>query len=109
MATHPMQRHARRNFALAGMKGDALAEDVTHHQRDMFNRKRMPQRPETHAAPGGIVHLAILQVKTRIRKQVEIAGVIVMQMGNNDVLDIAGPDAEARQRVHRIERQLAVA
>jgi len=47
-------------------------------------------------------------VKSRIGKQVEIAGVVIVQMGDDDISDIAGLDAEARQRLDRIERQLAV-
>ena len=33
---------------------------------------------------------------------------VVMQMGNDDVLDAVGRDAEAGQRIDRIERQLAI-
>ena len=104
-----MHRHARRDLAIAGMKGDALAVDVAHHQRDVLDRKRMPQHAKAHAAPGGVAHLAILQMKPRVRKAIEIAGMVVMQMGDDDVPDVVGTDAEARQRIDRIERQLAVA
>jgi len=69
--------------------------------------KWMPQHAVTHAAPGGVAHLAILQMKPRIGKAVEIAGVIVMQMGDDHVLDVVGVDAKACQRIDRIERQLA--
>jgi hypothetical protein len=37
MAADTMQCHARRDLALAGMKSDALAEDVAHHQRHMLD------------------------------------------------------------------------
>src|ERR1700733_14922749 len=69
----------------------------------------MTQAAETHAAPGGEAHLAILQMKARVRKQIEIAGVVVVQMGNDDIPDGVGANAEARQRIHRIKRELAVA
>ena len=91
------------------MKGHPLAVDVAHHQRHMIRRKRMPQGAVAHAAPGGIAHLAVLQMKPRIGEAVEIAGVIVMQMGDDHVADIVGLDAERRQRVDRIERELAAA
>src|SRR5580693_4168750 len=39
---------------------------------------------------------------------VEIAGVIVMQMGDDNVPDAVGLDAEALQRIDRIERELAI-
>ncbi len=108
MAADPMQRDAGRDLAVAGMERHPLAEDMAHHQRDMLHRKRMPQRPKTHAAPGGVAHLAILQMKSRVRKQIEIAGVVIMQMSDDDVLDRIGQYAEARQRLDRVERQLAV-
>jgi len=46
-------------------------------------------------------------MKARIGEAVEIASMIVMQMGDDDVLDGLRLDAEAGQRVDRIERQLA--
>src|SRR6476620_11076557 len=69
----------------------------------------MAQRAKTHAAPRGVAHLAILQVKARTGKEIEIAGVVVMQMGDDDVLDRVCLDAKARQRVDRIEREFAAA
>src|SRR6478735_11548227 len=36
MAADAMHRHTRRDFAVAGMEGDALAIDVAHHRRDML-------------------------------------------------------------------------
>src|ERR1700726_1858956 len=82
---------------------------MADHQRHMLDRKRMAQRPEAYAAPGGIAHLAVLQMKSRVRKQIEIAGVVVMQMGDDDVLEVVSLDAKPRQRLNRIERELAFA
>ena len=82
---------------------------MAHHQRDVLDRKRMPQHAVAHAAAGGVAHLAFLQMKPRIGKAVEIAGMIVMQMGDDDVLDAVGLDAETLQRIDRIERELATA
>ena len=73
----------------------------------MLDRKRMPQHAVAHAAPGRVAHLAVLQMKPRVGEAIEIAGVVVMQMGDDDVLDRVGLDAEIRQRIDRIERQLA--
>ena len=107
MAADAMHRHARRDLAVAGMEGDALAIDMADHRGDMLDRKRMPQHAVAHAAPGRVAHLAVLQMKPRVREAVEIAGVVVMQMGDDDVLDAVGLDAEIRQRIDRIERELA--
>ncbi len=97
-----MHGDAGGDFALAGVKGDALAVDVAHHQRHMLDRKRMAQMAEAHASSGGVTHLAILNVKPGVRKQVEIACVIVMHMGDDDVLDVNGLNPKSRERLHRI-------
>ena len=109
MAADAMQRHAGRHLAVAGVKGHPLAEDVADHQRDMLHREGMTQHAVAHAAPGGVAHLAVLQMKSRIGKQLEIAGVVIVQMGDHDIPDGFGADAEARQRLDRIKRELAVA
>ena len=46
-------------------------------------------------------------MKPRVGEAIEIAGVVVMQMGDDDVPDAVGLDAKVRQRIDRIERQLA--
>ena len=109
MAADPMQRDAGRDLAIAVMKGDALAVDVTHHQRHVIRRERMPQCAVAHAAPGGVAHLAVLQMKPRVGEAVEIAGVVVMQMGDDHVLDVVSLDPEGIKRIDRIERELAAA
>ena len=81
-----MHRHAGRDLAVAGMEGDALAIDMADHGRDVLDRKRMPQHAVAHAAPGRVAHLAFLQMKPRVGEAIEIAGVVVMQMGDDDVL-----------------------
>jgi hypothetical protein len=108
MAADAMQRHAGGDLAIIGMELHAFAEDVADHQRHMLRRIWMAQAAEAHAAPGGEAHLAILQMKSRIRKQIEIAGMVVMQMGNDDIPDGVGTHTEARQCIHRIKRELAV-
>ena len=87
MAADPVHGHVGRDLAFAGVEGDALAIDVAHHLRDMLDREGMTQESVAHAAPGRIGHLAILQVEARVGETVEIAGVVVMQMGDDDVLD----------------------
>src|ERR1700728_1381946 len=91
------------------MERHAFAEDVADHQRHMLYRKRMAQAAKAHAASGGETHLAVLKMKSRIREQIEIAGVIVMQVRHDNTPDRVGTDTEACQCLHRIERELAVA
>src|SRR5581483_10353366 len=47
-------------------------------------------------------------MKSRVRKQIEIAGVIVMHVSHDHILDRFCTHAEARQRFHRIEREFAI-
>jgi hypothetical protein len=107
MAADAMHRHTGRNLAVAGMKGNALAIDMADHLRDMLHRKRMPQDPVAHAAPGRIAHLPILQMEARTGKAVEIAGVIIVQVRDDNIPDICGAHPEPRKRIDWIERELA--
>lgn len=104
-----MQRDSGRNLAVAIMEGDALVIDVAHHQRDIFGREGMPQQPVAHAAAGGIGHLAVLQMETGIRKAIQIAGVVVVQMRYHHVADRFRPNAEFSQRIRRIDVEGATA
>ena len=57
-----------------------------------------------HAAPGGVGHFAVLQMIPRLRKQIVIAAMVVMQMADDDVLDRLRRDAERRKPVtHRLD------
>ena len=59
----------------------------------------------THAAPGGVSHLAILQVIAGAREQIVVADVIVMHVADDDGLDVGGIDADRLQPVaHRLDR-----
>src|SRR3954469_19628876 len=48
-------------------------------------------------------------MKARVRETVEIAGMVVMQMGEDDVLDRVDVDAERAQRLDRRAQESALA
>ena len=50
--------------------------------------------------PGRVAHLAILQMEARVGKAIEIAGMVVMQVGDDNVADRIGLDAKT-VRAHR--------
>jgi hypothetical protein len=54
----------------------------------------MAQQSVSLASARRICHLALLQMEARVGKRVEIAGMIVVQMRDNHVLDVARRDAE---------------
>ena len=57
-----------------------------------------------HMAPGGVVDLRFLQVECAAREAVKIAHVVVVQMGQDHVLDRIGVDADQPQRFDRSRR-----
>jgi hypothetical protein len=59
--------------------------------------------------PGGEGHLALLEMKARVGQLVEIADVIVVQMGNDDVGDRVGFDADQFETLDRAAQELALA
>ena len=107
MAADTMHGDAGRDLAVAGIEIDALAIDMAHHLRDVLDRERMSQQSVAHAASRRVSHLALLEMEARVREAVEIAGVVVMQMRHDNVANARRRDAEALQRIDRIERQLA--
>src|SRR5207249_6107696 len=85
MAADAVHGDAGRDLAVAGIERDALAIDMAHHLRDVLDRERMSQQAVAHAAAGRVNHLALLEMEARIRKAIEIASMIVMQMGHDNV------------------------
>ena len=62
-----------------------------------------------HVAAGGIGHLAVLEVEGRARKDLEVADVVVVQMGDDHVLDLAGIDPDRREAGLGIAQDRALA
>jgi hypothetical protein len=61
----------------------------------------MGQARITHVAPGGIGQFTLLQMKSRFWEAVEIADMVVMQMGEDDIFNRIRIDAERGERLHR--------
>jgi len=59
----------------------------------------MPKRRMAHATTRAIFHLAILHVIPRVRKDIVIAGVIVMHVGQDDVFNLRKIDARGLEAV----------
>ena len=56
----------------------------------------------THARPGREGHFHRLKVKDGVRKFIETASVVVVQMGDDDRVDIPGPDTDRLQCFDRM-------
>ena len=109
MAADRVQRHARRKLRVAVVEHHALGIIQPHDAAHVLDLERMGQARIAHVAPGGVGQLALLEMKPRFRKAVEIADMVVMQMGEDDVLDRIRIDAERGQRLDRTAQKCALA
>jgi hypothetical protein len=99
-----MHGHARHDLVLAVVKRGAPRKNLTHHGDDVVGLERHAQYLVAHAAAGRIGHLAILQVIARLREQVVIAAMVVVQMADDDGCDRFRRDAERQQPIaHRLD------
>ncbi|MNV46430.1 hypothetical protein D3C71_1382630 [compost metagenome] len=80
------------------MKCHPAVVDAPDQRDHVFHRVGMAQRFKAHAAAGGIVHFAILHMKTRVGQQIQIARMVVMQVGQHHMLHVFGLHAQRRQR-----------
>jgi len=92
-----MHGDARHDLILAVVECAAAGEQLAHHGDHILDLERQPQRAVAHAAPGGIGHLAVLQVIARLREQVVVAAMVAVQVADDDVLDTLRRDAERGQ------------
>ncbi len=109
MSADSVHGEAGGEFVIAVVECGALGIDVADHLKDVFEIERRTQHAMTHRAAGGERHLAILKMKARQREAVEIAGVIVMEMGDNDVGDAFGIDADEAQGIDGVAKPFAAA
>src|ERR1700722_13643510 len=69
----------------------------------------MRQPGVAHVASGRVGQFPLLEMKPRLRKTVEIADMVVMQMGEDDVFNFIRVDAEGGQPLDRIAQEGALA
>ena len=68
----------------------------------------MAHRLVAHAASRGVVHFRVLDVEPGVRQLVQVAGMVVVQVGENDVGDIARLHAQGRQGFDGAAQQVAL-
>ena len=92
-----MHGEAWGELAFAREKADPALEHPVHHGRHVVGGERMIDRVAAHMRAGGILHLGFLQMVGRRRKHVVPADMVVMQMGDDHVLDLGRVDADHRK------------
>ena len=100
---------AGRDLAGPVVEPDAVAEHAPDHRGHVFRLERAADIAVAHAAPGAERHLAVLDVKRRVREQIVVAGVVVMHVADDDILDPVRIDADRQEPVARRTQKLAPA
>jgi len=104
-----MHRQAGRKLGVAVVEHHAPRIIQPHDPADVLDLERMRQPRIVHVAPGGIGQLALLQMEPRFRKTVEIADMVVMQMGENDIFNRIRVNAERGEPLDRTAQECALA
>ena len=109
MAADMMQREARHDFAVSVVEDRAVGVDQPDHADHVFDIERVAQEAVAHAAACGESHLAVLQVEAGLGEIVEPAGVVEMQVAEDDLVDLGRVDAELGQALGGRAQQGAAA
>ena len=102
MAAGLVHGDAGRDLAIAVVEGDAARIHFLHQAADVIDSERLAHRVLAHARAGGVGHLGFLDVEFGVAVLVERAGVVVMQMRNDNRLDFRRLDADALQHLLRL-------
>jgi hypothetical protein len=89
VATYFDQFDARRKLFAAIMKHHTIGIQTSDQGNHILHVVRVAEQAVTHMAATGIVHLPVLDVKPRIGQQINIARMVVMQMGQHHILNIS--------------------
>src|SRR5450756_1170667 len=84
MPADTMHTDPWREFSRTAMEIHPILEYQPHHPHDILDLVAVVQAMVPHMAPGHVVHLIVLQVKSRLREVVESAHVIVVQVRQDD-------------------------
>ena len=89
-----MQRQARRDFPHTVDEIDPVVVKRPHQVRNVVDRKGMANDLLSHEPPGGEGHLAVLQIKLRLGELAHVAAMVIVHMGEDNLLDIFCLDAD---------------
>src|SRR5262249_45918268 len=79
------------------VEDDTARIDVADHLADLLDGKHPAEMRVTHAGAGRVGHLRRLQVEASLVESAERAGVIEVEMGDDDLLHGPGVDPERRE------------
>jgi len=109
VAADAMHGEAGRELVIAVVEDGFFFVNVANHLEHVFEVEGRAKRLMGHGATRGERHFPILQVETRGGEAVEIAGVVVMEVGDDHVRNAVGIDADEAQRIDRMAQPFAAA
>jgi hypothetical protein len=101
MASHQEDLEARRNGGIAIVEDDSIAVDGTNHTNDVVDLVSATHEAVRHLTPGHEGHFAVLDMKSGIGKELEVAGVIEVHVSDHDIVDFAGVHTKDREALDR--------
>jgi hypothetical protein len=109
MTADAVHGEAGRELVIAIVKNSFFFVNVADHLEHVFEIEGRAERAVAHGASGGEGHFAILQMEARGREAVKIAGVVVMEVGDDYVRDAVGIGADEAQRIDWMAQPFATA
>src|SRR5207245_4091974 len=94
VAAHMMHGDTRNDLGISIVELHLRAVNQAHHRKYSLQIVGMRKERLGHVTTRRKRHLALLEMKTCTRKQVQIARVVVMQMRDYDVFDLRAIDAQ---------------
>ena len=104
-----MERDAGRELRVTVVKAHTACVDTAHHAHDILHLIRAAEAGAAHVAAGGVAHFQFLEMERRLREEIEIADMVVMQVRDDDVLHLRRVDAEQLQAARGTAQMLATA
>ena len=109
MSAREMQTQPRGEFCIAVVKDDSPAIVEPNHADHVLHLERVRQERMRHVLSGREGEFGLLKVKARLGKSIEVANVIVVEVGDDDVLDLTRAYPEEFKGIDRIAQVGALA
>ena len=100
VSTDPVHRNSVSEFKLSVLKSDAIFKISVDQITDVGRVVSVSAKSVTHFFAGCIMHLSLLQMKTRFRQQSCVACMIVMRVGDDGVVNVFKCNTRRLERVN---------
>ena len=90
VAADQMYRESRGKLDIAFVEAHTPGVHAAHHPDHILHLIGAAKALVRHVPAGGVAHLQILEVQRRVREKVEVADVVVVQMGDHHILHQLG-------------------